>query len=119
MLTQLLNIVTPEALASAVRSNPKVVQASLRKFSTYVAFGDALSSNQQIVVSNNLDKLESFFKDDVGKRAAVTFVGEFCTFVSQLDPPKAIKAPLIEATDRAALRAQIEEEVRAEMLLKK
>ena len=34
MLTDLLRIITPDALAQAIKANPKVVQAALQKFET-------------------------------------------------------------------------------------
>ena len=45
MLTDLLRIITPDALASAIRSNPKVVQAALQKFEAYSSLGQAMTTS--------------------------------------------------------------------------
>jgi hypothetical protein len=66
MLNELLKIVTPEAVAQAVRENPKVIQRTLQSFNCYKTFGQTLSTEQQVCLSNNLHQLDSFFKTDVG-----------------------------------------------------
>lgn len=82
MLTNLLRIITPDALAAAIRDNPKVVQAALQKFEAYSSFGQAMTVQQQVCVSNNLDKLNSFFKTDTGKDSLNIVAEEFVKFVN-------------------------------------
>jgi hypothetical protein len=82
MLTDLLRIITPEALAAAIRGNPKVVQSALQKFESYASFGQAMSVQQQVCVSNNLDKLSSFFKTDTGKGSLHALADEFVKYVN-------------------------------------
>jgi hypothetical protein len=82
MLTDLLRIITPEALAAAIRENPKVVQSALQKFETYATFGQAMSVQQQVCVSNNLDKLSDFFKTNVGKNKLNDLADEFVKYVN-------------------------------------
>lgn len=82
MLTDLLRIITPDALASAIRSNPKVVQAALQKFEAYSSLGQAMTTSQQVCVSNNLDKLTTFFQSDTGKKSVHSLADEFVKFIN-------------------------------------
>ena len=82
MLTDLLRIITPDALAAAIRGNPKVVQAALQKFESYSSLGQAMTVQQQVCVSNNLDKLTTFFKTDTGKEAVNSLADEFVKFIN-------------------------------------
>lgn len=82
MLTDLLRIITPDALAAAIRANPKVVQAALQKFESYASFGQAMSVQQQVCVSNNLNKLAPFFKTDAGKDSLNNLADEFVRYVN-------------------------------------
>ena len=82
MLTDLLRIITPDALAAAIRSNPKIVQSALQKFESYSSFGQAMSVRQQVCLSNNLNKLSDFFKTDTGRASINSLADEFEKFVS-------------------------------------
>ena len=82
MLVELLRIITPDALAAAIRENPKVVQAALQKFEAYASFGQAMTVQQQVCVSNNLDKLSSFFKTETGKDSLNIVAEEFVKYVN-------------------------------------
>lgn len=82
MLTNLLRIITPDALASALRSNPVIVQAALQKFEAYASLGQALTVQQQVCISNNLDKLNSFFSTEPGKASVSLLADEFSSFVN-------------------------------------
>lgn len=82
MLTDLLRIITPDALAAAIRGNPRVVQAALQKFEAYSSLGQAMTTQQQVCVSNNLDKLTTFFKTDTGKGAVHSLADEFVKFIN-------------------------------------
>jgi|APGre2960657373_1045057.scaffolds.fasta_scaffold57505_2 hypothetical protein len=81
MLADLLKIITPETLSHALRSNPKVVIDALSKLETYKSFGEALSVDQQVCVSKNIEKLNDFFKSDSGKIAVSILAEEFTKFV--------------------------------------
>lgn len=81
MLTDLLRIITPDALAAAIKSNPRVVQAALQKFESYSALGQAMTTHQQVCVSNNLNKLETFFKSDKGKESVQSLADNFVKYV--------------------------------------
>ena len=80
MLADLLKIITPEALVGAMKSNPTVVQAALQKFEAYSSLGRAMTTQQQVCISNNLDKLDSFFKTDKGKTCVSLLAEEFVLF---------------------------------------
>jgi len=82
MLTDLLRIITPDALAEAIRENPKIVQSALQKFESYASFGQAMTVQQQVCVSNNLDKLSDFFKNDAGKAKLHDLANEFVKYVN-------------------------------------
>lgn len=82
MLTDLLRIITPDALASAIRANPKVVQSALQKFESYASLGQAMTVQQQVCVSNNLNKLNTFFKTESGKHAVNGLADEFVKYVN-------------------------------------
>ena len=82
MLTDLLRIITPEALAAAIRANPKIVQSALQKFESYASFGQAMTVQQQVCVSNNLDKLAAFFKTDAGKGKLNDLAEEFVKYTN-------------------------------------
>ena len=82
MLTDLLRIITPDALASAIRANPKVVQSALQKFESYASLGQAMTVQQQVCVSNNLNKLNTFFKTDGGKTAVNDLAEQFVRYVN-------------------------------------
>ena len=82
MLTDLLRIITPDALASAIRANPKVVQSALQKFESYASLGQAMTVQQQVCVSNNLNKLNTFFKTDNGKSAVNDLAEQFVRYVN-------------------------------------
>ena len=82
MLIELLRIITPDALAQALRANPKIVQSALQKFEAYSSFGQALNVQQQVCVSNNLDKLSAFFKSVNGKEHLSFLADEFVVYVN-------------------------------------
>jgi hypothetical protein len=82
MLTDLLRIITPDALAAAIRGNPRVVQAALQKFEAYSSLGQAMTTSQQVCVSNNLDKLTTFFQSPTGKGAVHSLADEFVKFIN-------------------------------------
>jgi hypothetical protein len=77
MLSNLLKIVTPDAIATAIRENPVIIKMSLQKFDTYTAFGQALETSQQVFLSNNLDKLSEFFKTETGKQSLQNLIQRF------------------------------------------
>lgn len=82
MLTDLLRIITPDALAAAIKANPKVVQSALQKFESYASLGQAMTVQQQVCVSNNLNKLNTFFKTDSGKSAVNDLAEQFVRYVN-------------------------------------
>ena len=82
MLVELLRIITPDALAQALRANPKIVQSALQKFEAYSSFGQALTVQQQVCLSNNLDKLSPFFKSTQGKEHLNFLAEEFVVYVN-------------------------------------
>jgi hypothetical protein len=85
MLADLLRIITPDALALAIKANPKVVQAALQKFESYASLGQAMTVQQQVCVSNNLNQLSAFFKTESGKTSVGNLADEFEKYLKTLD----------------------------------
>jgi hypothetical protein len=85
MLTDLLRIITPDALAQAIKANPKVVQAALQKFESYASLGQAMTVQQQVCISNNLNQLSTFFKTEAGKNSVGNLADEFEKYLKTLD----------------------------------
>ena len=83
MLADLLKIVTPDALVRAMKDNPKVVQATLQKFEAYAALGEALTIQQQVCTSTNLNKLDKFFKTDTGKGQLSELAEKFVQYIGK------------------------------------
>ena len=80
MLADLLNVITPDALFYAIKTNPLVVQMALQKFEACRSFGQALSSDQQVVISNNLHRVNEYFKSDDGKELLSILADDFVKF---------------------------------------
>jgi len=83
MVADLLEVITPEVLVHAVRSNPVAVLSALQKFDTYVSFGQALTVDQQVCLSMNLNKVNDFIKSEQGKNSLSLLAEEFMTFVKE------------------------------------
>lgn len=81
MLEDILKAISPDLLVKAIKSNPIVVQIALQKFEAYKSFAEDLSNSQQIIISNNLDHLDAYFKSDVGRDAVAILAEEFVKFV--------------------------------------
>jgi hypothetical protein len=80
MLADLLNIITPDALFHAIKNNPTVVNMALQKFEACRSFGQALTQEQQIVISNNLHRVNEYFKSDDGKDLLGILADDFVKF---------------------------------------
>ncbi len=80
MLADLLNIITPDALFHAIKTNPAVVQMALQKFEACRSFGQALSGEQQVAISNNLHRINDYFKSEEGKDLLSILADDFVKF---------------------------------------
>lgn len=84
MLEQLLKLISPQMIMPNINSNMAQVQKMLSLFeNTYHSFGKALTQPQQVFISNNLDKMDAYFKSETGKQAIGMLVEEFETFVKK------------------------------------
>jgi len=83
MLPALLKNVTPELLTGYVKSNPALVLATLQKFETFQLFGAALTYDQQVVLSNNLHRVNEFLISEEGKEYVCLLVDTFAGFVKK------------------------------------
>jgi len=80
MLADLLNIITPDALFHAIKTNPAVVQMALQKFEACRSFGQALNEEQQVTISNNLNRINDYFKSTEGKDLLGILADDFVRF---------------------------------------
>lgn len=81
MLPQLINLILSQSISPDIRDNiTKVQQLSSRFDNTYHSFVKALTKDQQALISNNLDKLDDFFKSEDGKGVISMFAEEFEKF---------------------------------------
>ena len=69
--------------ARVIKSNPVAVLATLNNFKAYRSFGAAMTTEQQLTLSANVNKLNDFFKSDDGKLAISIFAEEFSKFVNK------------------------------------
>jgi hypothetical protein len=83
MLENLLKSVSPEVLATAIRNNPALVISTLQHTGVFVTIGQALSNTQQMCISNNINKLEEYFKTKEGKSSLSMMANEFAEFVKE------------------------------------
>lgn len=83
MLDQLLKMVTPDQIFLAIKNNPTVIPLVLQKSEAYLALGKALTNNQQIVISNNLDKISEFLETDTAKDYIAIVAEDFCKFCTK------------------------------------
>lgn len=77
MLDALLRMIKPEELVYAIKHNPIIVQITLQKLDAYRSFGNALTNEQQVFISNNLDKLDTFFNSPDGKECISSLADGF------------------------------------------
>jgi hypothetical protein len=81
MLPQLINLMLSQGMAPEMKKNLMQIQQSASKFeAAYQSLGKALTDEQQVLISKNLDKFDGFFKSDDGKEVLSMFVDEFEKF---------------------------------------
>jgi hypothetical protein len=81
MIENFLKSISPEILASVVKSNPTLVLQTIQRTGIFITIGQALSNTQQLCVSSNIDKLEDYFKTKEGKSSLSLIANEFAEFV--------------------------------------
>lgn len=82
LLAELLKVISPQTLTTDIKSNiPLIAQQVLSRFDAYQSFGKALTPDQQLFLSNNLNKLDAYFKSDLGKEVISMLVEDFVKFV--------------------------------------
>lgn len=81
MLDNLLKSLSPEVLATIMKNNPSIVIATLQRTGIFVTIGQALSNTQQLCISNNVHRLEDYFKTKEGKSSLSLMANEFAEFV--------------------------------------
>jgi len=67
MLNNIIQQLSPEIIADSIRKNPYLVVNTLQKFETFRSFGAAMSQQQQLFLSNNIQSVNSFLQSPDGK----------------------------------------------------
>ena len=83
MLANIINQFSPEIIADAIRKNPYVVLNVLQKFDTFKAFASAMSVDQQIFLSNNLQYVTEFLNSKTGQEYISISIDAFKEFVEE------------------------------------
>ncbi len=120
MLNQLLSVMTPELIIHAIKSNPTVIIQTLQKFDTFKLLGQSLSTEQQVVLSNNAVLINDFLKSEAGRTAAYLWAEEYCSFVAKWKDTSKIQAITGEiesetAKKEAEIRAKIKVEIESKV----
>jgi len=90
MLSQVLNNLTPDLIASTIKANPQLVPSVLQRFEAFNAFSKALTTEQQVYISRNIDKLASFFQEPDVKEAIDILAADFIKKNTPLPTPVAV-----------------------------
>ena len=124
MLNQLLSVMSPEMIIHAIKANPKVIIDTLQKFDTFKLLGSSLSTEQQVVLSNNASLVNDFLRSEQGRTAAYLWADEFTNFVNKWkstvttqedeEKKKEIEAK-VRAEVETRVRKEVEERVRKEI----
>lgn len=85
MLEAILKMATPDQIVAAIKSNPSLVQVALFNFDSYKSFAAALSAEQQLCISNNLNSLDGFLKAE-GRELVAILADAFVDYVASKAP---------------------------------
>lgn len=100
----------------AIKSNPKVILDTVQKFDTFKLLGSSLSSEQQVVLSNNAPLLNDFLRSEAGRTAIYLWAEEFCTFVNKWKATVTTKEDEITKKEiEAKIKSEVEARVRKEI----
>jgi hypothetical protein len=81
MVNNLLKLITPDILVQYIKANPRLVIDTFNRFEAFNTFTNALSTEQQVSISNNLHRIHEFVKSETGKDMISITVDEFTKFV--------------------------------------
>lgn len=112
MLNQILQLLTPEMILEAVKSNPGVVINTLQKFDTFKLLGAAITPELQLALSNNLNMINPFLSSDAGRAASKAWVESFSGYLNANKPD--FHAQSIENVE---YRLELEDRLRKEITL--
>ncbi len=105
LLPHLVQIMTPELIIQVIKANPKLIVETLQKFDTFKLLGQSLSEEQQVILSNNLAKVNGFLLTPDGKSAIGLWMEEFTQFLNKT-----------KDTIKAETPAEMEARIRSELL---
>lgn len=138
MLSQLIKSLTPELIIKAVQDNPDIIRATLFKFDTTKLLAKALTTEQQICISNNGKLINNFLDCEEGKAAIGLLAEEFSLFVdnvkirveekiaiatkaaedaalADIARTKDLEESITKAQEEVSLRTSLEKQIRREM----
>lgn len=91
MLESIIKSLTPDLVVSAIQANPMLVTQVLQKFDAFIAFGQALTTDQQLYLSQNIGKLGVFLKEPDVKEAIGILAEAFIKKTSDTTQLPAVK----------------------------
>lgn len=95
MLEDIIKAITPDLVINTIQKNPLLVSQVLHKFDAFIALGQALNTQQQIYLSQNISKLSMFLKEPDVKEAigilADAFIKKTSDTTTQLPETKSTK----------------------------
>jgi hypothetical protein len=89
MIGDILKHITPEIVISTIQANPMLVPQVLQKFDAFVALGQALTTEQQMYISANMNKLGIFLRQSDVKEA-IGIIAE--AFIKKTSPEVTLSA---------------------------
>ena len=114
MINYLIRMMSPEVIEQSFKSNPGVALEILQKFDTFKLLGDALTREQQVLLSNNTKYIKHYLMSEGGKSSVKTWAEGFVDFVEQAkeDAAQLVKNRQEEAEAEVAARTKILEDIR-------
>ena len=107
-------MMSPEVIEQSFKSNPTAAVEILQKFDTFKLLGDALTREQQVLLSNNTKYIKHYLMSEDGKASVRIWAEGFVDFVKQAkeDAAQLVKNRQEEAEAEVAARTKILEDIR-------
>lgn len=83
MINQLLRLVSPDVVEQAFKNNPGAAIEILQKFATFRLIGEALTREQQVILSNNIKYVNHYLVSEDGKASIRIWAEGFVEFVDR------------------------------------
>ena len=79
----LTNQISPEFFVEYIKNHPALIISVLQRFETFKSFGNALDLDRQLILSNNLHRVNSFLLSQEGKDCSCLFVDSLSEFIKK------------------------------------